>query len=870
MRCRCWGRILAAWILLFSPAAANSQFSIEDARLLLDGGPLVVRGVVYSNVPIGGVWADSIEPSECLYARDFPLIAGLGANTVRTLALVPPGSRAFSQALAANDLYWLAGFPLDRFFDPRRSLSSGAAQGGSPETAPGTELRSQILGEFRAYVEAWKHEPRLLAFVFGNEVDVDYERKFAGPPADFFSMLGEAAAVVHELAAGKLITTSVGDAASIGAFSLGTNDANQPGLSFWSLEASGQRLLNPLIQEARNRTAKPVLVAGFGADAYDAATQSEAAQGQAEAARALARELTLAAGNRSFRLLGGLWGALLDEWWRGGPDPARHGDRTVEPGVGGGPFHPAWAGLFGVARGAVEGFDQIRPRQAYFALAQEWGGVPAPGLSVEGPPVVNPGGVRNAASGFEVMAPGSLFAVYGENFTAGGQSAAAGPDLPYQLADVSVCVERQPAPLYFAAAGEIHAQMPWETEPGSRAVIVYRGGTASQPSPAEVLAHAPGVFEGAVLQPGLPCPVDGSNGVRSGGYLEAYGTGLGSVDKPVTTGRAAVEPGSLTVAPQASLDDREIEVLFSGLLAGAVGVYQTNVRIPLDMPAGVAQFRLSQGARMGNAVPVQIARETDLPRLILSPLEPDALLVQAGGPPRRALARVFGRNGFCDLVRFAVAGLPAGVRASIPVGYPGQAVPLEIWAEPTAPRAEDVPVTLTALSGLADAPLQTVRVTVLPALGDIRFRVVSGGWLSGAPVASFEIEGRLIYQVSGGGPGRGFNILTVDAQTGEFGPVRNFDTWASEEAVAAMESYLQSLPAGRVVLAAVADDGSLLLTAETRRMLRETLGSQWIDALAYQDSWAIISRVGALQPIAEGLTSDETVVLERTLTFPMP
>jgi hypothetical protein len=246
------------------------------------------------------------------------------------------------------------------------------------------------------------------------------------------------------------------------------------------------------------------------------------------------------------------------------------------------------------------------------------------------------------------------------------------------------------------------------------------------------------------------------------------------------------------------------------------------------------------------------------------------MLVQAGGPPRTALVRIAGRGGFCELVRFVVQGLPAGVRASIPVGVPGQTVPLDIWAEPGAPRAEDAPVILTALSSLADAPRQTLRVTVLPALGDIRLRVVSGGWLSGAPTASFDVDGRVVFQTSGGGPGRGFSFLVVDSQSGVMGPVRSFDTWGSEQAGGAMEVFLRSLPPGQVVLAAIADDGALLLTEETRRVLRETLGSQAIDALVYQSSWAIISRAGASRPIAEGLMLDETVVLDRTLTFPMP
>jgi hypothetical protein len=363
--------------------------------------------------------------------------------------------------------------------------------------------------------------------------------------------------------------------------------------------------------------------------------------------------------------------------------------------------------------------------------------------------------------------------------------------------------------------------------------------------------------------------VDGANGVRPGDYLEVYGTGLGLGTAFVETGRVANETLEVTTSPQASLDERDIAVVFSGLLPAAVGVYQTNVRVPLDIAPGVAQLRLRQNALLSNGVAVQITEQAASPRLLLDAPEPNAMLVQAGGPAAKALVRIAGRNGFCELVRFVVEGLPAGVRASIPVGVLGQTVPLEIRAEPGAPRAEDAAVTLTALSGLIEAR-QTLRLTVLPALGDIRLRVVSGGWLSGAPMASFEVDGRVVYQVNGGGPGRGFSFLAVDSQSGVLSTARSFDTWGDEEAVAAMEAFLQSLPHGQVVLAAVADDGSLLITAETRRILRETLGSQAIDSLAYQSSWAIISRAGASQPIAEGLMLDDVVVLDRTLTFPMP
>jgi hypothetical protein len=165
---------------------------------------------------------------------------------------------------------------------------------------------------------------------------------------------------------------------------------------------------------------------------------------------------------------------------------------------------------------------------------------------------------------------------------------------------------------------------------------------------------------------------------------------------------------------------------------------------------------------------------------------------------------------------------------------------------------------------------RSFEVTVLPSLGNVRFQVVSGGWLSGAPSASFKTEDHLLYATNAVAAGRGFNFLTVDAASGMLGPVRSFDTWGSEEQVIAMQNYLLSLPPGMVILGAIADDGSLLLTDETRRILRETLGSRAIDALSYQYSWAIITRKGATEPLAEGISTGEGVVLEKVLTFPFP
>jgi hypothetical protein len=212
--------------------------------------------------------------------------------------------------------------------------------------------------------------------------------------------------------------------------------------------------------------------------------------------------------------------------------------------------------------------------------------------------------------------------------------------------------------------------------------------------------------------------------------------------------------------------------------------------------------------------------------------------------------------------------LPAGVIASAPSGLPGQTLPLYVQAEADAGLVNEAEVFLVGRSGTRTIR-RGFRVSVLPSLGRVRFRVVSGGWLSTVPVARFEMDGRLLHETSGGA-GRGFNFLTVDPATGRLGPLRNFDTWGSEEQVAAMEDYLRSLPPGVVVMGAIADDGTLLLTDQTRRIIRETLASRTIDSLGYQYSWAIITRKGAAGPIQESLHPNGVVVLDRELTFPMP
>ena len=859
------GRIFAAQILLcfLFPAAADAGFQIQDNRLLLDGEPFPIRGVVYSNVPIGERWSDESVASSCLYARDFPLIGGLGANTVRTLAMVRPGDGAFQSALDSSNLYWLAGFPLDRFHNRAASLSAASAQGAA--------LRSKILGEFRTYVETWKAEPRLIAFVFGEDVGAGYADKFSGSVADFYSLLAEAAAIVLE-AGGEtppLLTTTTSEVAGIGSFVNGSDDAGQPGLAFWSVNHLGGEALEGVFRDIRLKTAKPFLVSAFGIDAYDGENQLVDAEAQAVAARSRALDIQARTGGSSLPVLGGLWAGFVDEWWRRGANSQQDFSGVPNERFPDRQMHPEWMGLFTPDKTGLQGLDSLRPRPAYFALAEQWAASPPDELTMAGAPRIAPDGIAATSSTQRTLAKGGLVTFQGTEFASKIRSANAG-NLPLQLGPVSACIEGQPLPLQYADEGELRGQVPWGSRGGLLSAVVYRAGVASNAVNVEVDAVAPAIFGRGVFRPSLPCPVDEQNGVRPGTYLEIYSTGLGPVDGAVVNGLAPTEHLLTAEPPAATLDGRPIPVLFSGLLPGVVGVYQTNVLVPLDSSATLAELRLQQGTASSNPHLVRVVSQLETPSFTVAGPEPDVILLQQGGPAQTVFVEILGFNAFCDLVRFQLTGLPAGVQATISVGVPGQVLPLTIRADASAPLLSGITATLTALSSSSASVSRSLQLSILPSRTDATLRVISGGWLSMAPVASFELDGSLLYETQGGGPGRGFNFLTLDPQTGQLGPVRAFDTFGRPAEVEAMENYLRALPLGSAVLGAIADEGTHLLTDQTRRIIKETLGSELIDFVGFQYSWAIITRKNATQPIAERLSPNGRVVLERTLTFPLP
>ena len=814
---------LLLWIGCLWPLAAG-RVRLQNGSLTLGQERFVIRGVAYSNVPIGQ-WPGSSLPSiPCLFARDLPLVAALGANTLRTYALLPEGDNVFVPLLESAGLYWLAGFPLDRFYDPSRTITS---------------QKERILQAFRDYAGRFRGQARLIGYVFGNEVARDYNRKLAGSPAEFYALLEDAAGILRELEPEEtpLLTTAVSDLSEL---------TRQPsGLSFWSWNACPGVSFFGLLEEARRRATRPVLISEYGVDAFDQRIRQENELAQAEATLTLTREIQLASW-----LLGSVYASFVDEWWRGG-DPNLHlAGGATHSGFPDGFRNEAWFGIFRATATEQPGLDSLRPRAVFVALAGLWGGrSPAAWKEPESPRLSV---LVNAASGVESASPGALVRLTGKSLLELASSYA-DDAWPFQMAGTCLCVGGSPARLGSVSPEELSAQIPWEAEVGDRKAVFFRAGLASNVLPVRLRLYAPGIFSGAVLRAGLGCSVSVQNGARAGEALEVYATGLGP-------------PGGV---PEALLNSVPARVLYAGLLAGAVGIHQVNIVVPPDMaPVLSAGLELRVGGTSSNLYPLSIAGPADRPAVALRCSQTEILL-QAGGEWRSVEVDVEGVNGFCGAVFFEALNLPEGISFRIPVGMVGRRVPLAVRAAAGTPALENRSFRLMGYGGGVSSSELALRLTVLPSQGDIPVRVISGGYRS-TPLARFDWNNRTLFSTIGGGPGRGINVLSVDPMTGVLSAVSSFDTWGDEKASTALVTYLSSLPNGTVALFAVADEASYRLSQAAKAAIAIWFGSRYIQQLGYQHSWALIGRKGFSAPIAEAAQPDRQVVLERILTLPTP
>lgn len=218
--------------------------------------------------------------------------------------------------------------------------------------------------------------------------------------------------------------------------------------------------------------------------------------------------------------------------------------------------------------------------------------------------------VTNAASGaIGPVAPGSLITIKGANLANANASAGTFP-LPFNLGGASLTINGIAAPLLFASATQINAQVPFGISAGTVSATVMNGNNIAGTALVTIQNAAPGLF----LIGGQAAVVNQDGSINSdaqpaaaGSYISAYLTGLGEVDPPVAAGTAApVAPLSrVRGTVNATIANVVAPVVFAGLAPDFAGLYQVNLLVP-QLTSGDYLLQISIDGVAANAAPVSI------------------------------------------------------------------------------------------------------------------------------------------------------------------------------------------------------------------------------------------------------------------------
>jgi uncharacterized protein (TIGR03437 family) len=198
--------------------------------------------------------------------------------------------------------------------------------------------------------------------------------------------------------------------------------------------------------------------------------------------------------------------------------------------------------------------------------------------------------------GFTVLqlSPGALAVATGTNLGPAGQSSS--QPLPRIVGSTFIAVDGVRAPLLAISAGSIGFQIPEDEAPGVIAnVVVSVGGAMSNSEAVDIWTTSPTILTVARANGSAAAA---GNAPAAGEVVTIYAIGLGAVTPDVPIG-GTPPPNSVAatlVTPQLTLGSAPMNVLFSGLAPGFVGLYQINAQMPASLPQGAtAQLTLTAG-----------------------------------------------------------------------------------------------------------------------------------------------------------------------------------------------------------------------------------------------------------------------------------
>ena len=393
------------------------RVTVEGRQLLVDFDrdgrydPYFIKGVGYQPTPIGRHPSDrgwppdsgvdrpaNIFEDEELLRRDFALLKDMGCTTIRLWKADETRPNPNHLTRLTLDLAQEYGIKVIAGFWINTQLPT-CYNFKKEYTFPDfsdPDVRKDHITRFVQMVNTFKDHPAILFWAIGNENNYHIDRRDPETLRAWYRLADDMAAAAHAAEGADYHPVALvnGEILDIGESLFGTTDQQLPHLDIWGVNVYRGRSFDNLFNFFSLRSEKPLWVAEFGLDAWNAPGPGTPSFGavnedlQAQWVGALWDEIV----SRQDIAIGGTVMEYSDEWWQ--PNEWIEGGQYNDSQnfFGTGPtdldcdgyvdwtppapdnfFHAEWWGLVAVQRNEeTPGLDDVLPRKAFYRLKKSF------------------------------------------------------------------------------------------------------------------------------------------------------------------------------------------------------------------------------------------------------------------------------------------------------------------------------------------------------------------------------------------------------------------------------------------------------------------------------------------------------------------
>jgi len=385
---------LAPVLLLLAlafPAAAGAEAPAEvrvarddgGLTLVVDGRPMLVRGMNWDYIPIGSnyrfdLWRQPDDVIRAALDNEMPLLRDMGVNAIRVYAGMP--ARWVRYVYETYGIYTVINHPMARYGYTLEGVWTPSVDYSDPR------LRRAVRAELAALAEEFRGVPGLLMWLLGNENNyglswTSFEiealpkgERDTARARHLYAMFEEMTRALKEADPTRPVAIANGDVQYIDILAQECPSVDVFGTNVY--RGISARDLFDVVHEKLDR---PVMFTEFGADAWNERTMREDQAMQARYLLGQWREIyeQSAGKGRAGNAIGGFIFQWSDGWWKYRQEERLdvHDTNASWPNGGYDDFvegqnnmNEEWWGICAKGRPDDQGLYTLHPRAAFYAL----------------------------------------------------------------------------------------------------------------------------------------------------------------------------------------------------------------------------------------------------------------------------------------------------------------------------------------------------------------------------------------------------------------------------------------------------------------------------------------------------------------------